>query len=86
MAVKVDAGARTFVVYCTDCPWWTALRLDQRQALVRANEHERSVHPKQKQASSALSTFDKRHAAETGIVLRSTESSAHGNSRPARTR
>lgn len=82
MPIRVDSTKHTHVVYCTDCPSWAALRLSKLDGLVRANEHERTVHPGQKQASTALAVYAHR-LIRARNVSRDLEALLRGILRPA---
>jgi hypothetical protein len=62
MAVKLDISSSLIVVYCTECPHWTAAAWTKAAGHDSAAAHESLVHPGADQASTARSLFNTRHA------------------------
>lgn len=44
MSIKIDASWNSFLVKCTACPYWFALRLDKREAYLAGEAHQVRVH------------------------------------------
>lgn len=54
MTIKLDkSDSKTVVVYCTECPHWSAIRFGMDEAHRCAEAHEASQHPKCRQARRA---------------------------------
>jgi hypothetical protein len=60
MRLKVDTSPSTSVAVCR-CGW-RGLAVSHDQALVRAVQHEQTVHPDDRHARAALVGYRKRHA------------------------
>lgn len=61
MTIKLDDDRTiSVVITCTDCPWWSALRLSRSEAHTCAVDHERVHHPGQDQAWEAARRWRRR--------------------------
>lgn len=62
MSARLDVSRHSVVVFCTLCPSYIVLVSSVSAGHVRANEHERNVHPELKTANSTASRYFARHA------------------------
>lgn len=65
MAITFDRSWNSILVKCDECPYWFALRLDQREAYLAGEGHATRVHDIEPHAAAApRRLWQKRHAAE----------------------
>lgn len=50
--IRLEAGARTVLAYCTECPSWRELRPTRAAALTAAAHHALVVHDQAKRANT----------------------------------
>ncbi|WP_449279631.1 hypothetical protein [Leucobacter sp. GX0328] len=63
--IDFDSNGRrsSVVITCTECPFWSAIRLDRDEAHECAVNHEKVYHPESRQARDAARKYRQRHRA-----------------------
>lgn len=52
--IHLDISSTGIVVYCLECPYWTAFRFHKEDAWAAAVVHEERTHPDRKEQRNAM--------------------------------
>lgn len=65
MGIRIDKGACSQVIVCTEHTFWAAIRFDMAEAHECAENHETLLHPGEDNAGRAARLWRQRHAADS---------------------